>query len=423
VEPGSRGSTTDPATKATFRDVFAVGEFRALWTAQLLSVIGDQLARVALTVLVYDRTRSALLAAITFAVSVVPNFIGGVTLAWLADRYPRRGVMIACDVIRAVLVLVMAIPGVPLAVLVALLFAVTLAGAPFLAARAAVYPDVLTGDTYVVGTAISLTTLQFAQVIGFATGGAVVGFLGTRTSLLADAVTFAASGLIVRAWVRPRQASAGAMNGARGPSRLAGIVVGARLVFASPALCVPMLFGWLAAFSDAPEGVVTPLARALGGGAATVGAILAAPGLGQTIGALAFSRFAAPATRLRLMGPLAIATCAVLILFAWRPGLTGSLLILGASGLFTSYQLAANAAFVSATPQEQRGQAFGLAQGGMSLGQGTVMILAGAAAQHHAPARVIAVCGAVGAVLALAIALTWVRHRVRQASGVDQRHK
>ncbi len=63
-----RGSTEQAAT-ATFRDVFAVGEFRALWAAQLLSVIGDQLARVALTVLVYDRTRSALLAAITFGAS------------------------------------------------------------------------------------------------------------------------------------------------------------------------------------------------------------------------------------------------------------------------------------------------------------------------------------------------------------------
>jgi MFS family permease len=78
-----------------------------------LSVIGDQLARVALTVLVYDRTRSALLAAITFVVSIVPTFVGGVTLAWLADRYPRRRVMIVCDLVRAVLVLVMALPGMP----------------------------------------------------------------------------------------------------------------------------------------------------------------------------------------------------------------------------------------------------------------------------------------------------------------------
>ncbi len=397
--------------------MFAVAEFRALWMAQLLSLIGDQLARVALTVLVYDRTRSALLAAITFVVSIVPTFIGGVTLAWLADRYPRRGVMIACDLVRCALVLAMIIPGTPLAVLVTLLFVVTLVGAPFTSARAAILPDVLAGDRYVMGTAVTLTTYQFAQVLGFGAGGAVVGFFGTRTSLVIDAATFAGSALIVRALVRPRPAptagTAGtaATSGNPVASRLAGIAAGARLVLASPALRTPMLFGWLAAFYNAPEGVATPLARALGGGAVTVGVILAAQPLGQTVGALVSSRFVAPAARLRFMGPLAVTTCAVLVLFAWRPGLAASLLILGASGLFASYQMAANAAFVTAAPHEQRSQAFGLAQGGMSLGQGTVMILAGAAAQHFAPARVIAVCGAVGAVLALAIALGAARGR------------
>ena len=410
----ARGGATEQAARTSFRDVFAVAEFRALWIAQLLSVVGDQLARVALTVLVYDRTRSALLAAITFVVSIVPTFIGGVTLAWLADKYPRRAVMIASDIARGMLVVVMAIPGVPLAVLVVLLFVVTLAGAPFLAARAAIYPDVLTGDRYVMGIAVSLTTFQFAQVIGFAAGGVLVGFFGIRVSLLADAATFLTSAFIVRAWIRPRPAPAGVMSSDREPSRLAAVVAGARLVFAGPALRTPMLFGWLAAFYNAPEGVVTPLAGALGGGATIVGVILAAQALGQVAGAVMFSRFVAPAVRLRFMGPLAVATCAVLILFAWRPDLAVSLLILVVSGLFASYQLAANAAFVSATPQQQRSQAFGLAQGGMSLGQGTVLILAGAAAQHHAPARVIAVCGAVGAVLALAIALSWARYRVRR---------
>jgi predicted MFS family arabinose efflux permease len=407
----ARGDAAEQAARTSFRDVFAVAEFRALWMAQLLSVIGDQLARVALTVLVYDRTRSALLAAITFVVSIVPTFIGGVTLAWLADKYPRRTVMISSDIARAGLVVVMAIPGVPLAASVVLLFVVTLVGAPFLAARAAIYPDVLTGDRYVMGTAVSLTTFQFAQVVGFATGGALVGFFGVRTSLLVDAATFVASALIVRVWIRSRPAPATAMSGDRVSSRLAGMVAGARLVFARPALRTPMLFGWLAAFYNSPEGVVTPLARAVGGGAAAVGVILAAQAFGQTVGAIIFSRFVAPPVRLRFIGPMAVATCAVLVLFAWRPDLAFSLLILIVSGLFASYQLAANAAFVSATPQQRRSQAFGLAQGGMSLGQGTVLILAGAAAEHHAPARVIAVCGAVGAVLALVIALTWARDR------------
>ncbi|MGH3232193.1 MAG: MFS transporter [Streptosporangiaceae bacterium] len=406
--------------------MFGVAEFRALWVAQLLSVIGDQLARVALTVLVYERTRSALLAAITFVASIVPTFVGGVTLAWLADRYPRRAVMIACDLARCALVLVMAVSGVPLAGLVILLFLVTLVGAPFTSARAAIYPDVLAGDRYVMGTAVTLTTYQFAQVLGFAAGGAVTGFFGTRRSLIIDAVTFAASALIVWAWVRSRPAPAASADSDRAaghhePSRLAGVFAGARLVFARPALRTPMLFGWLAAFYNAPEGVVTPLARDLHGGAVTVGVILAASALGETAGAIVLSRFVAPPTRLRVMGPLGVAACAVLVLFFWQPSLPGSLLILVASGLCASYQLAANAAFVSAAPQEQRSQAFGLAQGGMSLGQGIVLIAAGAAADHHSPARVIAVCGAVGAGVALAIAISWARDHGQRATGPHQR--
>jgi MFS family permease len=385
--------------------------------AQLLSVVGDQLARVALTVLVYDRTRSALLAAITFVVSIVPTFIGGITLAWLADRYPRRAVMIACDIVRAVIVLIMAIPGMPLATMVALLFVVTLTEAPFSSARAAIFPDVLSGDAYVMGTAVTLTTYQFAQVIGFAVGGTVVGFFGTRTSLVADAATFVGSALIVRAWVRARPPAASTH---RESSRLAGIFAGARIVLTRPALRAPLLFGLLAAFYNASEGVAAPLAHTLGGGATAVGVILAANSLGQTAGALTFSRFVAPPTRLRLMGPLAIAACGVLVLFVWKPDLYVSLLILVASGLCASYQLAANAAFVSAAPQEQRSQAFGLAQGSMSLGQGLVMILAGAAAEHYSPAWAIAVCGALGAVVALALTVSAARGRGRLT---NERHR
>jgi len=413
----ARGGAPEQAA-TTFRDVFAVAEFRALWAAQLLSVVGDQLARVALTVLVYDRTRSALLAAITFVASIVPTFIGGITLAWLADRHSRRRVMIACDLIRCALVLVMAIPGVPLAGLVILLFLVTLVGAPFTSARAAIYPDILAGDRYVMGVAVTITTYQFAQVIGFAAGGAIVGFFGTRLSLIIDAATYAVSALIIQAWIRSRPAPAPSSHES---SRLAGVIASARLVFASPALLMPMLFGWLAAFYQAPEGVVTPLARDLHGGTAVVGIILAALALGQTAGAIVFSRFVAPPTQQRLMGLLAIAACGILALFILQPGLPGSLLILFASGLAAGYQIAANAAFVSAAPQEMRSQAFGIAQGGMSLGQGLVMILAGAAADHHSPAAVIAVLGSVGAVAALTITASWARDRRQTPNGYLQR--
>lgn len=406
--------------RATFRDVFSTAEFAALWTAQLLSVTGDQLARIALTVLVYDRTRSALLAAITFAASIVPAFVGSVTLSGIADRLPRRRVMIGADLISGILVAVMAVPGVPLAALVVLLAAVTTSGAVFLAARAAIYPDILHGDRYVLGTAVTMTTYQFAQVVGFAAGGFAVAFLGLRASLLTDAATFAASALITRVWVRSRPAAAPVRAARLSPERRpplepqerapaarpAGTVAGLRLVFGNPAMRTAMLFGWLCAFYTIPEGVATPLASAVGGGAVTVGLILAALAFGSTVGALGFSRFVGPARRVKWTGPLAVSACATLVLFAARPGLAGVLVILALAGLFSCYQLAANASFVQATPSAWRSQAFGIAQGGINLGQGAAIILAGAAAEHHTPASVISAAGGIGALCALAVAFS-----------------
>ena len=405
------GPVSGAESRSTFGEVFAVGEFRALWIAQILSVAGDQLARVALTLLVFEQTHSALLAAITFAASIVPAFVGGLTLSGLADRLPRRQVMITCDLSRAALVAVMALPGTPLAVLVSLLFVVTMISAPFTSARAALYPDILAGDRYVLGTAVTLTTLQFAQVVGFAAGGAIAGFFGVRTSLLADAATFLISALITRLWVSARPAAhIGAHQGTVSSS---GALAGLRLVFADPRLRTPMLLGWLAAFYNVPEGVAAPLGQALGGGDIAVGLILAAGALGASFGAVLFSRLVDPARRLRWMSPLAVTSCAVLILFAFRPALPGALVILTVSGLFDCYQLAANAEFVSATPPAQRSQAFGIAQGGMSLGQGMTMILAGAAAQHHPPAAVIAGGGVLGVITAVMIIASRISARSR----------
>jgi MFS family permease len=392
----------EPDARATFGSVFAVAEFRALWLAQVLSVIGDQLARVALTLLVYDRTHSAVLAAITFAASVVPTFLGGIFLSGFADRLPRRLVMITCDLARMALVGAMILRGTPLAVQVILLFLVTMLGTPFTSARSAIYTDILSGDRLVLGTATILTTYQVAQVAGFAAGGAVVGLFGVPTTLIADALTFAISAVVIRIWVRARPAARQPADGKSAPVR--DILAGIRLVFANPALRVPMLLGWTAAFYNAPEGVAAPLARELGAGTTGVGLILAAGALGASVGAVAFSRLVSPAARLRWMRPLAFACCGVLTLFALGPGLPLALLILFASGVFDCFQVAASAAFLTAAPAGQRSQVFGLAQAGMSLGQGTAMILAGSLAQHHSPRSAIAVIGAFGAIAAITAA-------------------
>jgi hypothetical protein len=370
-----------------------------------------------MTVLVYDQTHSAFWSALTYAVTLVPWIFGGLALSGLADRLPRRQLMVGCDVARMILVGAMALlsmrfaSGAGLLILVGLLFVVTLLDSPFKAARSAMMPDILTGDLYVLGVAVSQTALQTGMVAGFALGGIVVAVLHASGALGLDAATFAASALLVQLGVRRRPSAAGA-GGPHG-SRLGEIMAGIRLVFGRGVLRTLVLFGWLVTFYIVPMGLAAPLAASLHDGlplAIATGLIFAAGPLGTMIGAIMFSRFVPAERRQAWLGPLAVMSCGILLLLALRLDLAALLAVIAVSGAGASYQLAANAAFVAAVPPSRRGQAFGLANGGMQVFQGLWIVLAGAIAAHAlAPGTVIAISGGVGAALAAALAL--VRHR------------
>ncbi len=411
----------------TFRDIFGLAEFRALWLAQLLSVAGDQLARVAMTVLVFDRTHSALWTALTYAVTFLPWIIGGLALSGLADRLPRRQVMVTCDVARMLLVCLMALvslkapPGIALWIMVMLLFVVTLLDSPFKSARSAMMPDVLPGERYVLGTAITQTTLQVGMVSGFAVGGVVVAAVGVRAALLADAATFAASAALVRLWVRQRPVAAHPVAGTR--SQLAELAAGVRLVFGHRRLRTLMLLGWLVAFYVVPMGLAAPYGASFHTSLPipiSTGLVFAAGPLGTALGSVVLGRIVPRAARQRLMGPLAVAACGLLVLCGLQPGMVAALLIIAGSGACASYQLAANAAFVTTVPPERRGQAFGLANGGMQVTQGLWIIVAGAAASSHAisPAVAIAISGGLGAVLAAALAISTTHQLTNTGTGL-----
>jgi MFS family permease len=393
--------------RATFRDVFADREFRAVWFSEILSVTGDRLALVALTLLVFDRTHSPLLAGLAYAAGYLPWVIGGLFLADVADRRPRRTVMVTCDAVRTVLVAVMAVPGVPLLALVALLFATTMFAPPFESARAAITPDILHGEKYVLGAAVFQTTVLAGQVVGAAAGGLAVAFIGVRASLIVDAATFAVSGLLIALGTHARPAAAKPEADPLSP--LARIAGGFRLVFGDRALRTLLLFGWLVVFYTVPEGIAAPYANKLGGGPIATGVVLASTCLATTIATPLFTRFVRPRQRLNMMGPLAVFTCATLVLTALRPGLAVSLVIFSLSATFGIYQIAANTAFVVRVPNERRAQAFGIANMGVVVGQGAAFVAAGAAAEVVSPATVIAVAGGIGAVIAFVLTLRW-RH-------------
>ncbi|MDF5754508.1 MFS transporter [Spongiactinospora sp. TRM90649] len=407
--------------RATYGEVIAIGEFRALWYAQGLSLLGDQFAQVALAVLVYNRTQSALATAAVYALTYLPPILGGPFLAGLADRYARRGVMIWCDVVRAVLVALMAVPGMPFAVLCVLVFCVVLLSAPFSAARAALLPEILEDDRYVAGSALQNMTNQAVQMLGFAVGGAVIAAMGPYRALALDAATFLASALILVSGVRRRPGAPSGGEAGR-PSMWSMARAGAVLVFGDRRLRTLVLFAWLCGFYVLPEGISAPYAATLATDPAALpvvtGLLMAAMPAGTVIGAFAFSRFVEPDTRLRVMGWLAMLSCAPLIACALRPPLWVVLGLWVLSGIGGAYQLAANAAFVQSVPAERRGQAFGLVQSGLLAAQGLGILVGGVAAQELGPEPVVALAGAAGLVSAAVLALLWTESRANPVSEV-----
>jgi MFS family permease len=386
-----------PAQPATYRALFADSEFRALWLAQAISLTGDQLARVAIASLVYTETRSSFVTALVYAITYLPWLIGGPLLSGLADRYPRRAVMVTCQLLSAGLVAAMAVPGMPLTVLASLLFLVILLESPFLAARASLLVDVLPDDRYVLASAMNQLTVQGSQVLGFAAGGALVLLLDPTGALLLDAASFLLAAALVRFRVRRRPAAGGSEELG---SSLQRMRTGARVVFRDPRLRGLVLLAWLATFWVVPEGLAAPYGD---GKPTAVGLLLAAQPAGSVIGGLWLTRLVRPTTRLELMGPLAVLSCVPLLFFAASPPMPVAVALLVVSGIGTTYNLPANAAFMQALPAQRRGQAFGLVSAGLVAGQGLSITAAGAIAEVVSPGLVITVAGALGLAAALSL--------------------
>jgi MFS family permease len=390
-----------------YRDVFAIREFRGLWSAQALSHAGDQVAQVAIAVLVYAKTGSAFLTAVAYALTYLPLIAGGPLLSGLADLFPRHRVMITLDLIRAGLVAVMALPRMPFAGLCTLLFGTVLLSPPFSAARSALLPDVLPPDKFVVGTAIGNITFQISQIAGFVLGAGAVAMLGPNSALALDVLSFCLSATIIAHCVKPRPAPPRTTEAQ--PSLLAAARDGTALVFGNPVLRTLMFFGWLAGFAVVPEGLAAPYAHALGGGPLAVGLLMAAMPAGTIVGTFAIGHLTRPSDRMRPMGWLAMLSCAPLVVSLLHPPFWLVLALWGLAGAGGAYQLAAAAAFVQALSASDRARAFGIAQSGLLAAQGLGILAGGALAQGLGPQAAVALAGLLGLVLAAVLATGWTR--------------
>ena len=394
--------------QATFGDVVRVPEFRAIWLADAQSIAGDQIARVSLAILVFQRTNSTGLTALVYALTYIPAIVGGALLAGIADRFPRRTVMICCDVIRAALYGLAAIPRLPLAVMCVFVVLAVLTTSPFSAAESATIPAILADDLYVVGSGLRATTGQLAQLAGFGFGGLLVGAIGPHWGLGIDGATFAVSSLLISRFVQhrpvPPRTDAGLPYRAR-------MLDGARTVFGDRRLRSLMLLAWLAAFYVVPEGLAPSYVEAIGGGTAAVGVLMAADPAGSALGVGVFVRLVPARMRSWLIGPMAFGAGIPLIFCGWRPGIVVSVLLLAGTGLCSAFQVQASTTFMRIVPDHHRGQAFGLAQSGLIAVQGLGIAAFGLIGDHLGAPHAISLSGIIGAALAIGLGISWERAR------------
>ncbi|MEV5715101.1 MFS transporter [Amycolatopsis mediterranei] len=396
-----------PPDRVTFREVFGIAEFRALWFGELLSIAGDQLARVALSILVFTGTNSATLTGLTYALTYAPSLLGGIFLTGFADRFPRRNVMVLVDLLRAALILLVALPGMPFWLMCVLVGGVSLVNPPFKASQLALLPQVLEGDRFVVGMGIRSMTVQSAQLLGFAGGGALLLALDPHVALVIDAATFLLSAAFVRFGVQARPAAA---SGEQRKSFFATLGGGGRTAFASSPLRTLVLFTWLMGLLPVYEGIAAPYVSAAGGGPEAIGLLLAADPIGSVIATFAYTRWVPARLRPKLIGPLS-ALCAVpLVLCFLNPGPVSSIVLFIVSGGFgTVCLLQATASLTLAVPDEQRAQVMGLSNTGLTTMMGVSPLIGGVLADQLTPHGTVGIFGIVGVVLTLPLAVLWAR--------------
>ncbi|MEV0645672.1 MFS transporter [Phytomonospora sp. NPDC050363] len=390
---------------ATFGEIFAIREYRALFVSETMSVLGDMLARVAVTFLVWQQTSDTLLTAATFAVSYAPYLLGAPILSALVERYPYRRTMMISDVLRMVLVALIAIPGMPLPVMLALLFTVAMVTPAERAARSAMLPQILEGDRYVLAIAVQGMTRQIAQLSGYFVGG-VLATVNAGLALLLDSGTFALSALLIWIFVASRPAE-GATNVRRNLFRETG--EGIKLVFSHRVLrSIALLVFLLVGFAIIPEAAAPAWAAELRGDGYMQGAIMAAAPIGSAIGSLVIGRFMKPSTRLKVIRPIAMVTPLILIPAMFEPSLPVVMVMTALVNLAGGILMALNGLFVQTLPGNFRARAFGVMQTGVMLTQGAAVLGVGALANTSlSMTDSVGMWGIAGVILVSLLVLTW----------------
>ena len=199
MEPQPQPERTSVSLRAYWQLLRQNQNFRRLWLAQIVSEIGDWFYSLAIYDLLLQMTGHASSVALALVLQVLPQTLVGPIAGVVNDRIPRKHVMIAADLARAVIVfsMLLARSRSTLWLVYPLLFLESTMWAFFEPARTAVIPNVATEEDLIVANTLSSATWSFNLVVGAALGGFTLALLGNSALFVLNSLSFLVSAFFI----------------------------------------------------------------------------------------------------------------------------------------------------------------------------------------------------------------------------------
>jgi len=192
---------TDYIQMTHVRELLKDKNFFLLWFAQIVSNFGDRLNQMALIGLIYIRIPgSTIELAKLLSFTILPVFIIGPIAGIYVDRWNRRATMIACDIIRGLLVLLIPLvikystSMIPVYIIVFIIFSVTRF---FVPSKLSIIPDIVHKDKLLLANSLSSTTMMIATIVSFGFSGIIVALFGPQAGFYIDSVSYFISAILV----------------------------------------------------------------------------------------------------------------------------------------------------------------------------------------------------------------------------------
>jgi MFS family permease len=179
--------------------------YRSLWTGQVVSEVGDHFNNIAVFSLAVGATKSGLVVSGVMLARAIPAMLIGPAAGVVLDRFNRKTIMIASDLIRAAVaaLFILTIHSHDTWLLYLLSGLLMVASPFFTAGRSAILPTVATADELHTANSLTQTTGWTTLTIGTFLGGASVAALGYEWAFVANAASFLVSAFCISRLSRP----------------------------------------------------------------------------------------------------------------------------------------------------------------------------------------------------------------------------